>query len=183
MMESDEKAAVLGLDLSTTASGLVVLGWQGDGVPPFRWSAREVKPLAEATDALDAAVSQVQELDGVLGDFAIKLAVIEGYGFASQRLAPLVEVGTCYRLKLRQRGVPYVIVAPSQLKKWATGSGGSKVKKDQVRLGVYKRWGFEHDSNNVVDAYALATIGLALRGAPVAATDPMRQVLAKLQEA
>lgn len=179
MMEADEKAAVLGIDCSTVATGAVVLGWDGPKSPPLRWAAKDIEPPPEAADSLEAAVGQVRDLDSLLGEHRIKLAVIEGYGYASQSLAPLVEVGTCYRLKLRQRGVPYVVVAPSALKKWATGKGNAK--KDQVRLEVFKRFGFEHESNNVVDAYALATIGLALRGAPVATNEPMRAVLAKLQ--
>lgn len=178
-METEEDAAVLGLDISATATGLVVMTWD-EGEPDI-CLATELRPPKACEDSLEAAVHQVKDLDRVLGSYNIKLAAIEGYGFLSKSLAPLVEVGTCHRLKLRQRGVPFSVVAPSALKKWATGSGASSVKKDQVRLGVFKRWGFEHESNNVVDAYVLATIGWALRGADVAATKPMRDVLEKLQ--
>lgn len=31
--------------------------------------------------------------------------------------------------------------------------------KDNMILPIYKKWGFEHDSDNVRDAYVLARIG------------------------
>jgi crossover junction endodeoxyribonuclease RuvC len=33
---------------------------------------------------------------------------------------------------------------------------GKTFKKDETRLEVYKRWGYENKSNDLVDAYAIA---------------------------
>ena len=52
-----------------------------------------------------------------------------------------------------------LLVAPMQLKHFATGS--AKADKSQVRLAVYKRWGFEAPSDDEVDACVLSHIALA----------------------
>ena len=55
------------------------------------------------------------------------------------------------------------MVAPQALKKFVTGKGN--VKKDQMKLAVFKRWGVEFPTTDETDAYALAQWGQArLRG-------------------
>lgn len=51
-------------------------------------------------------------------------------------------------------------IAPTALKKFATGSGAAK--KEQVMLEVFKRWGYSAPDNNCADAYALARFARAL---------------------
>lgn len=53
-------------------------------------------------------------------------------------------------------GMLPLIVTPTQLKKYVTGSGGAG--KNLMILGVYKRWGVEFDNDNLADAYALARV-------------------------
>jgi hypothetical protein len=48
-------------------------------------------------------------------------------------------------------------------------------------LGVSKRWGFEHDVEDVVEAYGLARVGLALLGVDQDLTAPQREVVDKLR--
>ena len=55
-----------------------------------------------------------------------------------------------------------MLVPPTVLKKFVTGKGNSK--KDEMRLGAYKRWAFEDKSDDVVDAYCLAQMGLYKHG-------------------
>jgi crossover junction endodeoxyribonuclease RuvC len=109
----------------------------------------------------------------------IRFAVIEGYGFASARLVTSVTIGTLYRDRLWKNGIEFIEVAPTRLKKFATGKG--KAKKDEVRLEIYKRWGFENPSNNVVDAYGLACIGLAVRGNLPGLIKPQEEVVLALK--
>ena len=52
-------------------------------------------------------------------------AAIEGYSYGSHgRLAQLGELGGVFRVLLAQHCGAYVVVAPSQLKKFMTGKGG-----------------------------------------------------------
>lgn len=52
------------------------------------------------------------------------------------------------------------IVPPTSLKKFVTGSGSAA--KDNMLLGVYKKWGAEYTDNNQADAYGLARLAEAL---------------------
>lgn len=52
------------------------------------------------------------------------------------------------------------IVAPTALKKFVTGRGNN-VKKNEMLLAVYKRWGYETTNDNLADAYALARVAQA----------------------
>lgn len=45
---------------------------------------------------------------------------------------------------------------PGQIKKFTTGKGNAK--KELMMKEVYKRWGFETDSHDVADAYAIARL-------------------------
>lgn len=64
------------------------------------------------------------------------------------------------RMSLVRRGWKYIDVAPSQVKKFASGKGNAS--KDDLIIPIFKKWGFEHNSDNVRDAYILAQIAVAL---------------------
>lgn len=85
---------------------------------------------------------------------------IEGFGFASQQAIQLGGIGWGIRIALFRRGSRYIEVSPSAVKKYATGKGNTK--KDEMVLPIFKRWGFEHKSDNVRDAFVLAQIARAL---------------------
>jgi len=85
---------------------------------------------------------------------------IEGFGFASQQAIQLGGIGWGLRMALYRRGIKYYEVAPSQLKKFGSGKGNAK--KDELAVQIFKRWEYEHKSDNVRDAYVLARIALEL---------------------
>jgi len=66
------------------------------------------------------------------------------------------------RLALRKCGVDYLPVAPSQLKKFGTGTG--QCKKEVVIKEVFKRFGVDTNDNNEADAIVLVHLGAALCG-------------------
>lgn len=59
-----------------------------------------------------------------------------------------------------------LMVNPQTLKKFATGSGASSVKKAHILKTVYTRWGFDTEDDNIADAFVISEIGLALCGNP-----------------
>lgn len=69
------------------------------------------------------------------------------------------------------------IVAPTMLKKYATGKGVAP--KNGMLLAVYKRWGVEFKDDNLADAYTLARIAVALEN-PGDETSFQQEVLKKL---
>jgi crossover junction endodeoxyribonuclease RuvC len=100
-----------------------------------------------------------QSVGSLLKEHVPKIVVIEGLGFNNQfTKVEMAQVGSiirmeCWRLKLSWWEVP-----PTVLKKWTTGNGSAK--KSQMAEHVKARWGFVSSSDDVIDAYALARIGL-----------------------
>lgn len=83
------------------------------------------------------------------------LVAIEGYAMGS-KTRPQMAGELCGYLKLLmwQNGVPYLVVPPTTLKKYVTGKGNAP--KEVMMMTVLKRWGYEAESNDRADAYALA---------------------------
>ena len=95
-------------------------------------------------------------------------------------MAALGELGGVIKCALFEERQPYIVVPPARLKKFACGKGNAK--KDEVRLEVYKRWGFEAPSNDEVDAYVLARIGLAYLGYDTDLIKPQLEVIQALKK-
>lgn len=91
------------------------------------------------------------------------LVCIEGFSFGSkgQGVSTQYGVGFAIRFALIERGMVWVESPPSQVKKFATGKGNAS--KESMILPLYKHWNFEHDSDNVRDAFVLAQMALSIR--------------------
>jgi crossover junction endodeoxyribonuclease RuvC len=86
------------------------------------------------------------------------------------------------RMAMFRRGWHYIDVTPAGVKKFASGKGSAK--KDELAVHIYKRWGFEHPSDNVRDAYVLAQIARALRSSiEIQKTKQQAEVLQAIRKA
>lgn len=87
---------------------------------------------------------------------------IEGFSYGSkgQGVSTQYGIGWLIRAELIKNGYTYYEASPNAVKKFATGTGN--IKKENMVLPIYKRWGFEHSSDNVRDAFVLAQIAKAL---------------------
>jgi crossover junction endodeoxyribonuclease RuvC len=91
----------------------------------------------------------------------VRAIAMEGYAYGSQMANMLGELGATVKIGLWDSSAylepdakfPY-IVAPTSLKKYATGKGN--VQKNQILLQIYKKWGVEFKDDNAADSYALA---------------------------
>lgn len=159
---SDECRLVVGLDLSLTATGIVALA------PSNAVYLDIIKARPECGQGIRRASVIAAAVLTWIETHAGAVVAIEGYSFGSpMRMAPLGELGGMVRRDLLERDITWLEVPPTCLKKFATGKGNSP--KDVVMREVFKRWGFEHNDNNVVDAYVLARMGwlwLAPQGGP-----------------
>jgi crossover junction endodeoxyribonuclease RuvC len=72
----------------------------------------------------------------------------------------LAMLGTAVRMELWERGLPFVIVHPGQLKKFVTGKGTGD--KSMILREVYKRWDIDAKDDNQADASVLAYLAEAL---------------------
>ena len=154
---------VLGLDLSLTATGYA---YNDEVVGVIRSRANGMRRLAEIREAvLEVA-------------FEADVVVLEGYGFASQKAVVQGELGGVVRLALYDRRTPFVEVAPSLVKKYATGRGNAD--KDQVLAAAIRRFGFEGDNNNAADAWILRAMGLAAYSSWGPATQFQHEAIARV---
>lgn len=169
---------VMGMDISPTGSALVTLV-QGAPEAPVevrsmlllnRGSAKSRKAGDEHLKnmTIDNLVYVASSIGHELQRILPKLVMLEDYSGGNTEnpftLACTGEITGAAKLWMQQSKVEWHEVAASTLKKFTTGSGSGK--KEAMWLGAYKKWGVDQstlgDDNNVLDAYCLARMGLAL---------------------
>lgn len=160
----------VGIDLSLTGTGFAT--HFSDGVVHRTITA----PKLAGLERLDSLAEQV---DGkiALGD----LVVFEDLAFSRNGNGAKENAGLAYliRWQLWKRGIPYLLVSPTSLKKFVTGAGNAE--KSLVLREVYKRWGVDAANDNEADAVGLLYIGLAYTGQWQPTTEAQRQVLEALR--
>lgn len=89
------------------------------------------------------------------------LLVFEGYamGRAAFRAFDLGELGGILKVAIYEKGVPLLLVPPTNLKLFATGSG--RADKDAVRIAMNRVGGILFANDDEADAYGLLQMGLA----------------------
>jgi len=110
-------------------------------------------------DSLARAAQQYHALDGMLKGALPDFAIIEAYAFRARGRSKhmLYEAGTMLRFALYQRHVPWMVVNPSQLKKFATGYGNAP-KPDMI-VAAKTLMKLDTDDDNVADAALLGLVG------------------------
>ncbi len=150
----------IGIDPSFTNTGIVVI--DGDEVYDYEVklpmvmgdnkgeTGRILKRYPLITDALGDIAAIVGELDAIIG---IEIPMGRHMGAAAKLDRAYTMCIFAVDEIARQHWAVhhFVTYTPGQLKKFATGKGNAK--KDQMRLAAYKKFGFEHNSHDVVDAY------------------------------
>lgn len=153
---------IVGLDLSLTSTGAAsVLGGKA--------GLACIRPDPGAGDHLriDFVRTRVWQLAAHAA-----LVVIEGPSYGSVTGKQHERAGLwwiCTRM-LWRAGIPYAVVAPAALKKYALGKGSGKgTGKDQVLAAAVRRYPMAAaDGNDVADALVLAAMGADHLGCPLA---------------
>lgn len=142
----------VGIDPSTK-TGLVILNENGEII-----NAEEITAKSKDPERM------VSIVDGVMcelspGDYI----AIEGFAYGAKGNAISIQYGIGWglRMALFTDDYQYLDVPPTSLKKFASGKGNTK--KDELAVHIFKRWGFEHKSDNVRDAFVLAHIARLAR--------------------
>lgn len=175
---SARRPRIIGADLSLTSSGL------SDGQSAHVIQTAPGEPLESRLDrqvrgVVSFALSPTQWTDDFPQGRAADLAVIEAGAFSRGSQSEAAEILSALRLMVRHRlwrmGIPYVMIAPTTLKKYTTGHGTAT--KHQMLFAVDERHGTGFSNVKVkdgrydlVDAYALAAMGYDHVGHPLAAT-------------
>lgn len=143
---------VMGIDPSTS-TGVAVLDRHG-----FQETKLLHFPSAKGFDRLQLIATGVAN---VVEDTNPDAIYIEGYAYGNKNtLVCLVEVGTSIRAALHKLGRTWTEIQPTQLKLFIAGSGSAK--KPDMAHAISEKWGFHSASDDVVDAYGLAQLGLAV---------------------
>ena len=159
----------LGLDLSLTGTGAVVLDEEGH--IKFNQTLKFKEKGMERLHKIST------ELNRILCKYEPEVIAIEGYSMGSRagQAFSIGELGGVTKLLIYRSGFDEpILVAPTRLKKYITGKGNSP--KDTIMMHVFKNWGFEAPDNNVADAYGLCQIALAIgQNVPqIAVNDPSK---------
>ena len=174
----------VGIDTSLTHTGFAIIQDDGkviaSGVTKSKPSGD--KPIDEALRIKKIAEGILEKIDAALPNVSPNLVAIEGLAFMAVGISLVQLAGLNYltRILLAEFDWPFVIVAPTTLKKFITGSG--KGDKDQMMMAVYKNYGFEACDNNECDAYSLAVCAMALLGKPIKEMTKPQQEVVKLLE-
>lgn len=157
---------ILGLDLSITATGVARHDGQTYTIKPSSTGDRR---LIEIRDVVHLAVG------------ACDLVVIEDLPpIRAHALSILGMVHGTIRTALMAWGIPYVLVPPGSVKKYATGKGTAT--KPDMRMALFQRAGIDLRDDNQVDATWLRFMALDFYGHPVVDLPKAhRAALAKVQ--
>jgi len=172
----------IGLDLSATGTGIVVLG-----PPKFNAVGCNPKLLVEyqvptkellGMKRVDAIMTKIMDLREQHTPSRI---VVEDYAigkFAGSSL-PAIEVGAILRYMMFAHKQPIILVPPTQVKQFASGKGNSK--KSEMMMHVLARWGHTSKTDNTADAYALSAIGLAHVGSLLGVSHFQKEIIGTLK--
>jgi Holliday junction resolvasome RuvABC endonuclease subunit len=137
---------IMGLDLSITCTGVSLPGGGILTVKPKRKGDARLKEIANS-------------LEDLAGSCQAELVVIEGLGGRylgeASRVIPMLHGAV--RLTLMEVKVPYMLLSPSSLKKFATGNGSAD--KTGMALAALKRLGREYVTSDECDAEWLRIAG------------------------
>jgi crossover junction endodeoxyribonuclease RuvC len=165
---------IVGLDPSLTATGIAYL--TSDGTCSLATLRSSTHPevelrLARLRNSILAAVLLVRP----------SLVVIEGLSFGSNDPSAQERAWLHFtiRLEMWANDIQFVVVPPSTLKKFTTGSGAAK--KEQMMLEVFKRFDVSAADNNQADATALAFLGATYLGQREPDNQAQREVIEKLK--
>ena len=158
---------VIGLDLSLTATGIAL----PDRLATF--SPASLRGVERLTEIRSLVRSCIDDAD---------LVALEGPAYSRQLGAGHHEAAGLWWLiacLLVQYGVPYAVVPPTVLKKYAVGKGNAT--KADMRVALLKRTGEDVRDDNQADAQWLRLMGLDWLGfSPVLLPTAHRDALAKV---
>lgn len=155
----DEGPWVVGLDLSLTSTGIAYANGTVEHLDT------EKKKFSDDMARLGFIVDRVRGAFDV-AEQDPDLVVIEGYTYATTKSAHVLgELGGIVRFELWSSGIPFAVIAPSKLKRYALGKGaGDKVA---MVVAARERLAYGGLQDDEADALWLRALGLDLLGAPL----------------
>ena len=149
----------VGLDLSLTGTGMCLMEVDETG-KLVNMTVKEIKTKpVDFTNSI-RRVDHISEkvLEFINSQSVPEMICVEDYftGKNPKVIIQLCELGTMVRFKLIKAGLPFYTASPNSLKKFCLGKGAGG--KELIIKGVYKKYDFDTNSNNIADAVVLAHI-------------------------
>lgn len=173
-MTSMSEKTVVGIDMSLTKTGIVILDDTENVVSQIVKSPaapRDVKSRMHRFRQI------VRDISAVVIDANPVVICIEAYAFSRNMSghSDLVEAGGLLRSHLVFHGYTLYEVPPTTLKKWGAGSG--KGDKTPMIAAMVKRYGVMFETNDEYDAYGLARMAKQIAGIEPPATAAQREAI------
>jgi crossover junction endodeoxyribonuclease RuvC len=163
---------VLGIDQSLTCTGVFWFGSVEEG-----WCEIEPGSRRGADRLLFIRNEFLETLSGRKPD----LVALEGYSYASRgKVFELGEVGGVIKMTLAQLHIPHIVVAPVQVKKFATGHTTAEKEDMVAAMNQRFQYNWALEKHNVADAAALACVAEAYLLPDTTKTRPQLEVIAAL---
>lgn len=176
----------IGMDPSLSGFGIVVFDGEDVSSYELKGSLPKNASCAEKTVRVIKMIDGIKESLRCCGASTVgrkSMVCIEAYAVGLNPMASLVVAELMGVIKVTLLSWYWDIchrIAPSQLKKFATGSG--KGSKAGIMLAVYKRWGYDcNGSDNIADAYVLAQIAKCFYE-PEGFTKGQQELVAKIKK-
>jgi crossover junction endodeoxyribonuclease RuvC len=165
---------ILGLDPSLTSTGICY------GTGPDDWQSLAVVSKARGEDVLSRVKRcefVVEQIERILVTVKPRLILIEDYAFASKYGKPAyrAELGGLIRWHCIEYTPHILEVAPTSLKKFATGKGAGD--KSLIQAHVQRRWGQMFETDDECDAFCLYQMALCISGRQKPETQPQRDAV------
>lgn len=168
---------IAAIDPSLTSTGICY----GTDADDWQTVTCKSKPRGGAlVDRIIRYEGIIEQVQRVLATVRPRVILIEEYAYSSNQSGQMYlgEFGGLLRWHLIDY-TPHVLeVAPTCLKKFATGKGNSP--KDMVMAHVSQRWGKLFASNDEADAFVMYQMALCIAGRQEPATTPQREAVAKV---
>ncbi|MEK5058616.1 hypothetical protein BK126_03115 [Paenibacillus sp. FSL H7-0326] len=143
----------VGIDPSSK-TGMVLLDRNGNYLDGFEITSSEEDTTVQIDQIIDEIFNNLEPNDVI---------AIEGFSYNSKGRSIDYQfgLGHAIRLELYRQNIKWIEVAPTQVKKYASGKGNAS--KENMIIPILRHWSFEHNSNNVRDAFVLAHIARSVR--------------------
>lgn len=142
----------VGIDQSYTCTGMVGIR---DGAVilenTYKFKKENYKQIMDTCRQMVAHINDVRKTNESV------VVCIEGYAYSSKFTNNLVHMGELGGL-IKSCMVPsfhqITVIPPTTLKKFVTGRGNCA--KDMVMRDAFKKWSYDNNNNNLVDAFCIA---------------------------
>lgn len=152
MTKTLEEVRYIGLDPSTK-TGLVIMDSAGEVIVEEEIKAKSKQDPQRMLEIVNEVKSYLKSNDRV---------IIEGFAYGAKGNAVDFQYGLGWLLRamLYSNKIKYTEATSSQVKKFCSNKGNAK--KEDLVLPLYKKWGYEHHSDNVRDAMIMSKMAYSM---------------------